>query len=189
MKHTKHLLVLWAALLLGAGNAWGAPTGAITSHTNIVSGQSYYIGATISGTDKYLKLAQITTGTGIAGSKTATTDDATVFTFVGSGTSWTIQLSNGNYLTLATSKANGKVNIVANSSSWTLSTVSSLIKLNHNGSYCLQANSTASTISFGSYGGTQTNVWLLPAGSTPTTLYLGLFLAALYLPNPPKGGL
>ena len=24
MKHTKHLLVLWAALLLGAGNAWGA---------------------------------------------------------------------------------------------------------------------------------------------------------------------
>ena len=23
MKHTKHLLVLWAALLLGAGNAWG----------------------------------------------------------------------------------------------------------------------------------------------------------------------
>ena len=26
-------------------------------------------------------------------------------------------------------------------------------------------------------------------GSTGTTLYLGLFLAALYLPNPPKGGL
>lgn len=169
MKHTKHLLVLWAALLLGAGNAWGAPTGAITSHTNIVSGQSYYIGATIGGTDKYLSLAQITTGTGIAGSKVATTDDATVFTFVGSGTSWTIQLSNGNYLTLATSKANGKVNIVATSSSWTLSTVSSLIKLNHNGSYCLQANSTATTTNFGSYAGTQTNVWLLPAGTPPTT--------------------
>ena len=171
MKHTKHLLVLWAALLLGAGNAWGAPTGAITSHTNIVSGQSYYIGATISGTDKYLSLEQITAGTGIAGSKVATTDDATVFTFVGSGTSWTIQLSNGNYLTLATSKDNGKVNIVTTSSSWTLSTVSSLINLNHNGSYCLQANSTATATNFGSYAGTQTNVWLLPAGTPPTTNY------------------
>ncbi len=35
MKHTKHLLVLWAALLLGAGNAWGA-TGTITFGNNYV---------------------------------------------------------------------------------------------------------------------------------------------------------
>lgn len=49
-----------------------------------------------------------------------------------------------------------------------MSNVSSLIKLNHNGNYCLQANSTASATNFGSYAGTQTNVWLLPAGPSCT---------------------
>ena len=46
MKHTKHLLVLWAALLLGAGNAWGATgTVSITSFSttsgDIGSGFTY----------------------------------------------------------------------------------------------------------------------------------------------------
>ncbi len=39
MKHTKHLLVLWAALLLGAGNAWGA-TFTITFKQNANDGSA-----------------------------------------------------------------------------------------------------------------------------------------------------
>ena len=42
MKHTKHLLVLWAALLLGAGNAWGAELG--TGYTKITDITTLAIG-------------------------------------------------------------------------------------------------------------------------------------------------
>ena len=50
MKHTKHLLVLWAALLLGAGNAWGAEFSQTYSYgltdwslTNYSDKSSYYL--------------------------------------------------------------------------------------------------------------------------------------------------
>ncbi|MGN0186315.1 MAG: hypothetical protein ACI392_01025 [Paludibacteraceae bacterium] len=50
MKHTKHLLVLWAALLLGAGNAWGAElrdtlncsTGTVSNNTMTFSSENNY---------------------------------------------------------------------------------------------------------------------------------------------------
>ncbi|MDD6641063.1 MAG: hypothetical protein PUE55_00470 [Bacteroidales bacterium] len=47
MKHTKHLLVLWAALLLGAGNAWGAELGTgytkITDITTLAAGDKVVV--------------------------------------------------------------------------------------------------------------------------------------------------
>lgn len=46
MKHTKHLLVLWAALLLGAGNAWGVTSG--TTYT-LTSSNGVPTGWTITG--------------------------------------------------------------------------------------------------------------------------------------------
>lgn len=163
--HAKLLTV--ALCLFSVGNAWGVPTGAITSYTEIASGSSYYIGATVGGSDYYLSLAQITIGTGISGSKVSSKDNATIFKFIGSNTSWTIQLSNGNYLALKSSKDNGKVNVVSASSIWTLSDSGSLIQLKNNG-YCLQANTSTST-NFGSYSSGQVNVWLLPASSYTIT--------------------
>ena len=50
MKHTKHLLVLWAALLLGAGNAWGAEY-TLVAFSEIKSGDEIIIIGTKSGTN------------------------------------------------------------------------------------------------------------------------------------------
>ena len=47
--------------------------------------------------------------------------DATPFLFLGSETSWTIQFESGNYLSLKNSKDNGKVQVVANASTFTAS--------------------------------------------------------------------
>lgn len=162
------LLTFIALCLFFVGNVWGVPTGAITAYEDIMSGSSYYIGATVGEGDYYLSLGSITIGTGIAGSKVSSKDDATIFKFIGSNTSWTIQLSNGNYLALKQSKDNGKVQIVSTSSTWTLSNSNSLIQLK-NGNYCLQANSTNTSTNFGSYASTQINVWLLPVASYTVT--------------------
>lgn len=139
----------------------------VTDYTKIESGTNYYIGATVSSTDYLLKLASLDVKTGVAGTSTTDMDDATIFTFIGSGASWKLQLSNGNYMTLASSKNNGKVNIQAEEDTWTASNVSSLIQLKVN-NYLLQKNN-GTSLNFGSYASGQKNVWLLPVSTGDST--------------------
>ncbi|MBO7615227.1 MAG: hypothetical protein J6T15_05970 [Bacilli bacterium] len=139
----------------------------VTDYTKIESGTNYYIGATVSSTDYLLQLASLDVKTGVAGTSTTDMDDATIFTFIGSGASWKLQLSNGNYMTLASSKNNGKVNIQAEEDTWTASNVSGLIQLKVN-NYVLQKNS-GNSLNFGSYASGQKNVWLLPVSTGDST--------------------
>lgn len=87
-------------------------------------------------------------------------DDATIFIFEGSENSWSIKVDGtSNYLSLASSKANGKFNIVSTATNFTLSnqTAKGLIRISL-GSYSIQKNN--STTNFGSYANTQTDVWI-----------------------------
>lgn len=140
----------------------------VTSYSNIVSGTDYYIGATTSSTD-YLLSVPDDTATGVSGTAVTDMDNATPFTFTGSGTSWKIQFANGNYLSLASTKANGKVNVQEDEDTFTASNVSSKIRLSI-GSYSIQKNNSGTQ--FGSYGNTQTDVWLLevPAPKTLSSI-------------------
>ena len=148
--------LLMLCMLLGVGNVWAQK---ITDYTELVSGQAYYIGATVQSTDYYLGLASTSVGNGIQGQKKTSKDDATLFVFEGSGDTWTIQISGTeNYMALASSKNNGRVNVVDAASDWTLSNVSSLIQFSNNG-YLLQANNSTS-LNFGSYKSGQINVWV-----------------------------
>ena len=144
-------------LFLGMSiDAWSAK---ITDYTKIVSGKKYYIGATTSTTDYYLSVSGDgkTAAESVAGTAVTDKSNATVFTFTGSGTSWTIQYESGNYLSLKSTNDNGKVQVVTSSSTFTASNVSSLIRLTVN-SHAVQKNS--STANFGSYASTQTDIWL-----------------------------
>lgn len=150
------MLTLIILCSIGSGNVWGAK---ITDYNNIVSGTEYYIGATNSSTDYYWCSPQTTTGTGLAGTADKDKAKATIVILEGSGTSWKIKIKGtSNYVTLSSSKANGKFNIAESSNNWTFSNASGLIKMLYTGSYCLQKNNNGTQ--FGSYGGTQTNVWL-----------------------------
>lgn len=141
---------------MGAGTAWADK---ITDYNDIVSGKKYYIGATTGTTDYYLSVDGSSTSTSIAGTAVTNKDNAAVFTFEGSGTSWTIQFESGNYLSLKTSKDNGKVQVVANAATFTASnqTAKSLLRLTI-GSYSIQKNNSGPQ--FGSYADTQTDIWL-----------------------------
>ena len=139
----------------GGSHAWAE---AVTDYTQIVSGKKYYIRATTSSTDYYLKVDGSTIKTGIAGTAVTSADQATVFVFEGSGDQWTIKFDGtSNYLSLASGKANGKVNVQSTSSTFTLSNVSGKIRITL-GSYSIQKNNSGTQ--FGSYGNTQTDVWL-----------------------------
>lgn len=88
MKHTKHLLVLWAALLLGAGNAWGAEFSQTYSYgltdwslTNYSDKSSYYL-VPNSGTSSVATISGIFTGKTITSNVVITINCATY----GSGT-------------------------------------------------------------------------------------------------------
>ena len=155
-----NLKVLMTLLLLcGVSSAWAEK---ITDIANIKSGKTYYIGASTGTpkTDFYLFVAGNLTGTGIAGTAKSSKAEATKFTFTASGDNWTIQFENGNYLYLQNAKDNGKVGVSETAQEWTLSndTKNNLIKMLFGTTYCLQKNN--STTNFGSYGNTQTNVWL-----------------------------
>ena len=163
----KNLKVLFIVLCVACATAvWGEK---ISNYTNIVSGQKYRIGATTSNTDYYLKVdgSKISTGT----SSTAVTSavDGTIFVFEGSGASWTIKFDGTSYyLSLANSKANGKVNVVSSASTFTLSNENNKIRLSI-GDYSVQKNNSGTQ--FGSYGNTQTDVWLEPISDlTETTV-------------------
>ncbi|MDD5991166.1 MAG: InlB B-repeat-containing protein [Paludibacteraceae bacterium] len=156
---TRWLVTIILLTALGIGNVWGAK---ITDYNNIVSGTEYYIGATTSSsssTDYYWCSPQTTTGTGVSGTAVTSKASATIVILEGSGTSWKIKIKGtSNYVTLSSSKANGKFNIAESSDNWTFSNANNLIKMLYTESYCLQKNNSGTQ--FGSYGGTQANVWL-----------------------------
>ena len=156
------LMLLLAVLFVGVGSAWAAEK--ITDYTQIVSGKTYYIGATVSNTDYYFyALGTYASTSGIAGTSKTDKSEAVELVFEGSGDQWTVKFGSGKYLSLKSSKDNGKVTVLNDAATWTLSNSNSLIKMTING-YCLQKNS-SSSLNFGSYQDTQTNVWLEEAYS------------------------
>ena len=165
---TTAIIVLLLMLISLPEIGWGQTRTKITAIGNIETGKSYYIGATTNETDYYLSANGSSVGTGIAGTAVTSKASASVFTFTGSGTSWTIQFSSGYYMSLSSSKANGKVEAQEESINWTAANQEGLIRLSVN-SHCLQKNS--GTTNFGSYGhggtGYQTDIWLEKAASDP----------------------
>ena len=160
------ILLLCLTLFIGVGNAWGAK---ITDYTKIVSGGTYYIGATLSNnTDYYFKASAGTSvmTTADYGTSASSTAQATPVIITISGTTGTIQFENGNYLHLDAS--NGKYLVSSSSQSWTFSNQSSKIRLTNN-SRAFQRNNNAETDRFGSYASSQTDVWLEAA--TPAVTY------------------
>jgi len=151
----KKVFLFFAAIMLSAMSIQTAWAAKITSVADLVSGTTYYIGATTSKTDYYLQLASTDVKTGIKGTAVTSKATATTFVLAGSAESWTIKVGE-NYLTLANAKANGQVNIQAEEAVWTLTDTTDLINAAING-YALQKNNSGTQ--FGSYGGTQTNIW------------------------------
>ena len=92
VKQTKLFLSLLMLFALSIGNVWGEK---ITDYTQLVSGQEYYIGATISSTDYYLSFAKEDVGTGIQGTAITDNSTATKVTAIGNGTSWAFTLKYG----------------------------------------------------------------------------------------------
>ena len=182
MKHfnlIKTFLLLFALVVGGGSSAWADK---VTDYNNIVSGKKYYIGATTGGNDYYLSVNGSSTTNSIAGTAVSDKASAAVFTFNGSGTSWTIQFESGNYLSLKEGKDNGKVQVVSSASTFTASNGSGKIRLSK-GNYSIQKNNSGTQ--FGSYANTQTDIWLEEAtaasplvsialsGSYPTSFYVG----------------
>ncbi len=169
----KQKLRVFLTLLLCAvaSVGWGEK---ITDYNNIVSGKKYYIGATTGSTDYYLSVDGGSLSTSIAGTAVTSKTDATAFTFAGSETSWSIQFENGYYLSLKNSRDNGKVQVVENSSIFTASNQSSKIRLSI-GDYSIQKNNSGTQ--FGSYGNTQTDVWLEEVPNVAPTTYTVTFNA------------
>lgn len=173
MKQLKLLFTVLFLSVLGLGNMKAADK--ITDYANIVSGKKYLIGATTGKTpaDYYLKVNGSTaSSTAVAGTAVSSASDATVFVFEGSNTSWTIKFDGtSNYLSLPSSKNNGKVLVSSSSATFTLSNQNGTIRLTI-GSYSVQKNNSGAQ--FGSYGNTQTDVWLeeVSSGSTEPTVSL-----------------
>ncbi len=150
---------------MAGSSAWAEDK--ITDYANIVSGKKYYIGATTGSTDYYLSVDGSSTSTSIAGTAVTSSTNATPFTFEGSGTSWTIKFNSGYYLSLKDTKDNGKVQVVEDPSTFTVSIQNEKIRLTI-GNYSVQKNNNGTQ--FGSYANTQTDIWLkeLPEGAELT---------------------
>ena len=168
MKQLKLFFALFAMLALNVGNAWGEK---ITDYSKIGTGKTYYIGATTGGTDYYLSVNGASTSTSIAGTAVTDKTKAATFVFTGSGTSWSIKFADyANYLGLKNGKDNGKVQVVSSAATFTASNQSGKLRLSI-GSYSIQKNNSGTQ--FGSYGNTQTDIWLeeVPGSSEPATQY------------------
>ena len=161
-----------AAGYAGAASETKAAT-KITSASSIVSGNSYYIGATTGTTDYYLNVSGSSTSESIAGTAKTSKSDGTVFVFTKSGDNWTIKFDGGsNYLGLKNGKDNGKVQVKTTACNFTITaTDKSLLRISI-GSYSIQKNNSGTQ--FGSYGNTQTDVWLEAAGSAKTVSSISL---------------
>lgn len=146
----------------------------VTDISNIVSGQKYYIGATIGSTDYYLSLASTSLSESVKGTGIVDKTKANTFIFDGSSKSWTIKIDGTDfYLSLKTTKDNGNVQVVKSAVTFTLSNQNELIRITK-GSFSIQKNKNAGTTNFGSYANSQKDVWLEPvetsSNKTKTTL-------------------
>lgn len=167
------IMLLLFALVVGISSAWAQK---ITRKANIVSNTSYYIGATTGSpaTDYYL---QLPASSGDKGTAVTSTSSATVFVFEavqGKTDVYKIKIANtSNYLyTLGTgSSNNGKLTFGTTAAEFTVSNQGSegnyKIRLSNN-SRSIQKNNSGTQ--FGSYGDTQTDIWLLPASSYTITV-------------------
>ena len=154
----KKLTLFLSVMLLACTTSLWA--GKITTVDGITSGKKYYIGAS-TGTpavDYYLSVDGSKTSASTAGTAVSDKTKAAVFTFTQSGDAWTIQFENGNYLSLSSEKANGKVVVSSTATTFTINTKSNLLRIDHDANYSIQKNKSGAQ--FGSYGNTQTDVWL-----------------------------
>lgn len=166
----KTLLLVFLMTMLGGVNSFAADK--ITDVAQIVSGQKYYIGATTKGTDFYLSLASTDLSTAVKGTAVGSSDDANVFVFEKTDNGWTIGVDGTSYyLSLNSKKDNGKVQIVAKAKEFTLSNNKQLIQIAM-GDFAIQKNNNGEQ--FGSYGKTQTDVWLMPVVSSKTLTSLAI---------------
>lgn len=131
----------------------------ITTIGDIVSGKKYVIGAS---TEKYFKAPSDNCGTtSTRGQVVSSLNEATVFTLSGSGSSWSFQFANGNYLSLNSTKDNGTYRTSESEVIFTASDQKSLIQFVI-GDFAFKFNSDR----FGSYAKTNTSqpdVWLAEA--------------------------
>ena len=169
MKKWTKLFSLAIGALMAIGAAVGvkqtvervnAEDNKITTLAGITSGNKYYIGATTSGTDYYFYADGSSTTVSIAGTAKTNKNEAAALTFTQVTNGWNIQFASGNYLGLKNGKDNGKVQVLSTAATFTIEEVTDkgLLKLSNN-SYCVQKNNSGAQ--FGSYGNTQTNVWLM----------------------------
>ena len=172
MKQLKLFFALFAMLALGVGNVWAEK---ITDYAKLVSGQKYYIGASIGSTDYYFSCDNSKVATGVKGIAQTDKSKATIVTAIGSGTSWAFKFENNYYLSLKNAKDNGKVVVSSSEVNWTLKNNNQLINMKVNG-YCLMRNNQTTTTNFGSYASGQKDVWfeLIPSGETPETVTISL---------------
>ena len=159
----KKLTLFLSAMLLACATSLQA--GKITTVEGITSSKKYYIGATTSSKDYYLSVDGSKTSTNaVAGTAVADKTNAAVFTFTQNGDAWTIQFENGNYLSLSSNQANGKVVVSSEASTFTITnnTSKSLLTIacdnTKDKTYAIQKNNSGTQ--FGSYKKTQTDVWL-----------------------------
>ncbi|MCQ2328805.1 MAG: hypothetical protein MJZ59_05630, partial [Paludibacteraceae bacterium] len=140
----------------------------ITTIAGITSGKKYYIGATTGGKDYYFYVDGSAKTESIKGVAVENAADATALKFTAVTDGWTLQFESGLYLGLKDGKDNGAVQVMEASVVWTIEedAEKGLLKLHPNG-YYLQKNNGGTQ--FGSYGNTQTNVWLTPASVGPVT--------------------
>lgn len=174
MKHyLRFILVLLLSTVWCVGG-YAQTVSKVTDISNIVSGQKYYIGATIGSTDYYLSLASTSLSQSVKGTGIVDKTKANTFIFDGSDKSWSIKIDGTDfYLSLKTTKDNGNVQVVKSAVTFTLSNKNGLIRITK-GSFSIQKNNDANNTNFGSYKNTQKDVWLEPVGTssdkTTTTL-------------------
>ena len=157
----KKILLILIALTVSAA----AFAEKITTVAEITSGYKYYIGATTGGKDYYFYVDGSSKTESIKGVAKEDVADAVALTFTEVTGGWTIQFDNGLYLGLKNAKDNGAVQVMEEPVVWTIDEASdkNLLKLHPNTSYSLQKNNSGTQ--FGSYGNSQTNVWLEAAGT------------------------
>lgn len=162
---TRWLVTIILLTTLAVPHTW-ATSARISAYGNITNG-TYFVGATVSSTDYYFKAGGgiATSASNLSGTSTTTPmTDGTVVKITISNTAQssktgTVQFLNGNHMSLPST--NAKYKSGTSSQTWTFTTQSSKVRMT-NGSRSLQKNS-GNSANFGSYGNTQTDVWLEPA--------------------------
>ena len=180
MKHTKHLLVLWAALLLGAGNAWGVTSG--TTYT-LTSSNGVPTGWTITGDigSSYTKLSQnAVIQTDVFCISSISSIQLNARYYGGSGNTAKITITWVD-TSSSTESILGTITPTTNkeTASYTLSSSSFSNTPSSNSEGYLKFEAKSATSS--KYAGIQAITITFTAGTcstSPTTVYLGLFLAA-----------